>query len=83
MAGRAQDEGRNDGSTAATGTAYLHDQASASAVWTITHNLGFRPNIQAFDSAGDEASGGTIVHVSANQLTVTWSAAFGGKAYLS
>jgi hypothetical protein len=54
------------------------------AVWVVTHNLGFRPNVQAFDSAGGQALGGLITHVSTSQLSIDWSGAvFGGTAICS
>jgi hypothetical protein len=36
-----------------TGGYYLHEQNIASNEWTITHNLGFYPNIRVKNSAGD------------------------------
>jgi hypothetical protein len=62
--------------------AYEHDQAISSTVWTITHNLGYRPNVLVKDSAGTTQFGETE-HVSINELTITFLAPFGGKAYLS
>lgn len=58
---------------------YNHTQSSASAVWTITHNLGYKPVVQSWNSADDVISG-TIHHVSANQLTITFSTAQSGGA---
>lgn len=62
--------------------AFRFSQLSPASVWTITHNLGKRPAVQVFDSSGAECLG-AIVHVSDDQLTVTFSAAFGGVAYLN
>lgn len=61
---------------------YTHDQGLASSVWVITHNLGKYPTVFVVDSAGDEVEG-AITHVSTAQLTVTFSAAFSGSAYLN
>ena len=33
---------------------YTHTQSTASATWTINHNLGFRPSIELFDAGGQE-----------------------------
>lgn len=65
-----------------TATTYTHSQAVAASVWTINHNLGFVPNVWVEDSAGTEVEGDIAV-VSLNTITLTFSAAFGGTAYLS
>lgn len=62
--------------------AYEHDQVTPATVWTVVHNLGYRPNVLVKDSAGTTQLGETD-HVSINELTITFLAAFGGKAYLS
>lgn len=62
--------------------AYTHTQNAVSNSWVITHNLGFKPNVTVQDSAGTTYEG-EINHTSANSLTVSFSAAFSGKAYLS
>ena len=61
---------------------YTHIQGSASNVWYVTHNLGFYPNITVVDSGGTIYEG-EIDYVSINSVTLTFSAAFSGKAYLS
>ncbi len=61
---------------------YTHTQSSASALWTITHNLGKRPSCQIFDSAGDEVEG-NIRQLTNNSLQITFSAPFSGVAYLN
>lgn len=61
---------------------YVHTQSTASAVWVIPHNLGFVPNIRIEDSAGGDVEGEVEV-VDTNTLQVTFTAAFGGTAYLS
>lgn len=63
-------------------TTYVHNQAVASAVWSITHNLNRWPSVEVVDSAGTVASG-DVSYVSANQVTIVFSAAFAGKAYLN
>jgi len=57
---------------------YTHAQPIASTTWTINHNLGWRPSVNVFDSGGTQV-GGTVVHTSDNQLTVSF--ALGGGAY--
>jgi hypothetical protein len=61
---------------------YTHNQNAVSNSWVINHNLGFKPNVTVQDSAGTTYEG-EINHTSANSLTVSFSAAFSGKAYLS
>ena len=62
--------------------AYVHTQGVASNTWTINHNLGFFPNLTIQDSAGTLYEG-EITYTDSGSLTVTFSAAFSGKAYLS
>jgi hypothetical protein len=61
---------------------YRHIQTVAAAVWTIPHNLGFYPNVAVVDSSGREVVG-EIDYVDMNTVRLTFSAAFGGEAYLS
>lgn len=61
---------------------YEHTQGSADTVWTIEHSLGFYPSITVFDSALSEVEG-AIEHQDANSLTITFSVAISGTAYLS
>jgi hypothetical protein len=69
-----------DGSGAAN-TTVVHDQASASATWTITHNQGRYPTIDIIDSAGNHVIG-DIKHNSVNQAVATFDNAFAGKAII-
>ena len=63
---------------------YVHIQATPDTVWTIPHGMGrFPGGITVVDSAGDVVIGFDLVHDSTNQLTLTFSAAFSGTAYLS
>ena len=61
---------------------YTHTQNVSSATWTITHNLGFSPAVSVVDSGGNHVVG-DVNYVSVNVLTVSFSAPFGGLAYLS
>ena len=61
---------------------YEHTQATASATWTITHNLNKFPSITVIDSAGSEVFG-DVAYTNSNSLTLTFSGAFSGKAYLN
>lgn len=66
-----------------TSTVYTHTQATASASWTINHNLGYYPGgVSIVDSAGSKVYG-DVTFISENQLVINFSSAFGGKAYIS
>lgn len=66
----------------ATAASYVHHQAVPSASWVITHPLEYYPAVTIVDSAGEEVEG-DLVYNSASTLTVTFSGAFSGTAYLS
>lgn len=59
---------------------YIHNQTSASAVWTIEHNLNKFPSVSIVDSAGTLVIG-DISYVNQNRITVSFRSAFSGKAY--
>lgn len=61
---------------------YTHTQAIPAVQWTVVHNLGFKPNVTVFNSAGDIVEG-SVVHNSTNQLTLQFSATMSGTAQLS
>ena len=61
---------------------YDHMQGAASSSWSITHNLGFKPNVTVIDSAGNIVEG-EIAYTNSNSLTVSFQSAFSGNAYLS
>ena len=62
--------------------AYTHTQYSASAIWSITHNLGYKPNVTVSDSAGTIIEG-EIAYPSSSTIVLSFSSAFAGTAYLS
>jgi hypothetical protein len=61
---------------------YTHTQLSPTNVWNINHNLNKMPSITIVDSA-DNLVFGEIKYISANEIIVSFSAAFAGKAYLN
>lgn len=61
---------------------YVHDQTVASDLWSIQHDLGKYPSVTIVDSAGDECEG-SINYVSLNLLTVSFSSAFSGRAFVN
>jgi len=70
------------GAAGASGGFFTFTQASPASTWTITHNLGYRPNISVVDSAGSQVEGETV-WTDNNNLIITFSGAFSGVAYLS
>lgn len=61
---------------------YIHRQNSASALWIITHNLNKYPSVTVLDSGGNLVVG-EVEYASMNSLSLTFSAAFSGVAYLN
>ena len=63
-------------------TTYVHDQLVPSDAWIIPHNLGRWPSVSVVDSSGAVVFG-NVEYLSASAVRVTFSAAFGGTAYLN
>ena len=61
---------------------YRHIQSSNSVMWSVTHNLGFRPSVTVIDLDGDVVNG-DIVYTSENELILTFAQAIKGEAYLN
>ena len=61
---------------------YEYDQSIAAATWNINHSLGKFPSVSIVDTSGDLVRG-QINYINNNSLTITFSAAFAGKAYLN
>lgn len=64
------------------GGTYIHNQAVSSSTWVITHNMGFFPSVSVVDSGGNMVIG-DVTYISEDQISIYFSASFGGKAYLS
>lgn len=62
--------------------AHIHTQDVPSAQWTITHNLGKFPSVTIVDSTNSEVIG-EVSFTSNNQVVLSFSGAFSGKAYLN
>jgi hypothetical protein len=61
---------------------YTHTQAVPASVWTITHDLtGKYPAVVVVDSAGSTVVGDIQYVPDSNQVILTFSAPFSGKAY--
>ncbi len=61
---------------------YVHDQQTASTSWVITHNMNKYPSVNVVDTANDEVTG-DVKYNSLNQITISFTAAFSGKAFLN
>ena len=61
---------------------YVHTQTESSDEWVIVHNLNKYPAVSIIDSAGDEVIG-NVHYDSTNQITITFTGAFKGKATLN
>lgn len=62
--------------------AHTHVQGTPATVWTVTHGLAKRPSVTVTDSAGNVVYG-DVKYLSNSSLTITFSAAFSGNAYLN
>ena len=61
---------------------YTHNQTSSLSTWSITHNLGKFPSVTVVDSANTVVVG-EIEMININEIEITFSAGFSGKAYLN
>lgn len=61
---------------------YVHVQGTPSQLWIINHSLGFYPNVEIVDSAGNSVIG-NYEFANVNTIFATFAAPFAGKAYLS
>lgn len=61
---------------------YTHVQTSAAATWTVTHNLGYRPNVTVVDTADTQIIPG-MTYLDVNTVELSFTGATAGKAYCS
>jgi len=61
---------------------YTHTQIAASSSWSVTHNLGKFPSVSIVDS-GNHVVIGDVEYINSNELIITFTSAFSGKAYLN
>lgn len=62
---------------------FVFEQGIASTTWIVEHNLNKYPSVSIVDSAGSVQIPDEIKYDSQNQITITFIAAFAGKAYLN
>ena len=58
---------------------YNHTQLAPSNIWYVTHNLGYYPVVQSWNSTGDQVTG-SVHHNSVNDLTITFAYSYSGGA---
>lgn len=63
-------------------TTYVHEQGTASATWTINHNLHKFPSVSIVDSSGNEIVA-EVSYIDQDTCVVTMKGASKGKAYLN
>lgn len=73
---------RGDGAWAVADKTFTFTQSVASASWVVVHNLNKFPSVAVEDTGGNDIEG-EIVYDDTNQLTLNFSAAFSGTAYLN
>ena len=73
---------RGDNVWAIANETYTFAQASASATWTVQHNLDKFPSVTMVLSTGQKGYG-DIVYIDENNLTITFASAESGKAYMN
>ena len=61
---------------------FVFTQSVPATTWTITHNLDKFCSVSVV-SDGNQLKYGNISYTNSNSLTITFSAAFSGKAYLN
>lgn len=61
---------------------YVYSQMSASKEWNINHNLDKNPSVTVVDSAGTVVTG-EIKYIDNNNIKITFSGIFSGKAFLN
>ena len=57
-------------------------QAVASATWNVVHNLGKNPSVSIVDN-NDQEVYAQVDYIDTNSLTITFSSAQAGKAYMN
>lgn len=61
---------------------YVHNQMSASSIWSVQHSLNKYPSVSVVDS-GNNMVVGDVEYIDENNLTITFNASFSGKAYIN
>lgn len=70
------------GGTGGSDVNFVFNQILPSATWTIVHNLNKYPSVTVVDSADTKVEG-DISFTSVNQVVITFTGAFAGRAFLN
>lgn len=70
------------GTGGAGSASYLHAQPTPAAVWTIAHNLGFNPTVQA-RTVGGLVFDAEVIHLSLNVCELRMIVPYAGTARLN
>ena len=65
-----------------TSSTFIFTQGVSATTWNITHNLNKFPSITVIDT-GNTVVTGEYIYIDSNNVTLTFSAGFAGKAYLN
>lgn len=61
---------------------YNHSQVASATVWTVVHGLLKYPSVSVVDSGGNLVFG-DVQYIDSSNLTITFTAAFSGNAFLN
>jgi len=61
---------------------YVHYQSTPSEKWLINHNLGKYPSVSIVNSAGSIVIGDVVI-LDENNVEVSFSGSFSGRAYIN
>jgi hypothetical protein len=61
---------------------FIFTQTIPSATWTIEHNLNKFPSVTVVDE-DDNVYYGEVIYENSNEITINFTGAFSGKAYLN
>jgi hypothetical protein len=61
---------------------HTYTQGAASALWSITHELGGYPSVTVVNSTGTVVVG-TVTYISTSEIQIEFTAPFSGTAYLT
>lgn len=61
---------------------FIFDQSASISIWNVSHGLNKLPSVTVVDSAGTTVMG-RVDYIDENNLKITFSVPFKGKAYLN
>ena len=64
------------------GQSFVYEQIASLDTWIIVHNLGKYPSVTVVDTGGNIVIG-NVNYVSPNEIIISFSSDFSGKAYLN